>query len=232
MCSENNDWSKTLSSLSKPIKEVTEFLSLIIKPSAKEAGELLAGEFKYWRIKRGLSILQKTKKLLEDNGINPKKVSLKFFIPLLESSSLEEEEFMQNKWARLLANAVNQDYEEEIRPCYVEILKELTSTEVRLLDKMFEELNRRLPEEEYEELLGIDSVCKFLDLSRDKYFIMSDNLIRLNLCQPTPIRGMSFSAGPLKNQAAMIRTKKVSYLTLLGYSFVKACKFEGSKDLI
>lgn len=103
MPSEINHWDKTLSALSKPIEEVTEFISLIIKPSAKEIGELFAGEFRYWRIRRGVSILQKTKKLLEDNGINPKKTSLKFFIPLLESGSLEEEEFMQNRWAMLLA---------------------------------------------------------------------------------------------------------------------------------
>ena len=232
MPGEINHWGKTLSALSKPIKEVTEFISLIIKPSAKEIGELFAGEFKYWRIRRGISILQKTKKLLKDNEINPKKVSLKFFIPLLESSSLEEEEFMQNKWAILLANAVNPDFEEEIKPSFVEILKELTSTEVKLLDKMFEELNKKLPEAKYEELFSIDRICKYLGLSREKYYVMSDNLIRLNLCQSVPIRGMTFGAGPLKNQPAMIRTKNVSYLTTLGYSFVKACKFEGSNDLI
>lgn len=128
--------------------------------------------------------------------------------------------------------AVNPNYEEEIKPCYVEILKELTSTEVKLLDKMFEGLDKKLPEDKYEELFDIDNISKYLGLSREKYYVMSDNLIRLNLCQSVPIRGMSFGSGPRKDQPALIRTKKVSYLTSLGYSFVKACKFEGSNDLI
>jgi len=226
MCSGSNDWKDVLPALSKPIKEATEFISLITKPSAKEWGEMFAAEFRYWRIKRGISIMQKTKKLLENNSINPKKISLKLFIPLLESSSLEEEEFMQDKWAALLANAINPDYKEEIRPSYVEILKELSPTEVKLLDKMFEELNKKLPEDKYEDMFSIDTICKYLGLSKEEYYIMSDNLIRLNLCQSTPLRGFRINGGgPNKNKPALIRTRKVSYLTSLGYSFVKACKF-------
>lgn len=226
MYSDSNDWKDVAIALSKPIKETTEFISLITKPSAKEWGEIFATKVRYWRIKNGISIMKKTKKLLEDNKINPKIISLKLFVPILESSTLEEEEFMQDKWSALLTNAVNPNYGEEIRPCYAEILKELAPTEVKLLDKMFEEINRRLPEKDYEELLSVESVSKFLSISEQEYYIMSDNLIRLNLCQPAPVRGMTLGEGPLKDKAATIRVKKVSYLTPLGYSFVKSCKFE------
>jgi len=139
---------------------------------------------------------------------------------------------MQDKWSALLANAVNPNYGEEIRPCYAEILKELSPTEVKLLDKMFEEINRRLPEKEYEELLNVNSICSFLNISEQDYYIMSDNLIRLNLCQPVPVRGMTLGEGPQIDKAATIRAKKVSYLTPLGYSFVKSCKFEGNNNSI
>lgn len=212
------------------IRSVEKFLGNIINPPMKEIGELLVDKVRFWRFKNQINILNKAKEYLEQNKINPKKISLKVLIPLLETGSLEEDEFMQNKWAALLANAVNPDFEEEIKPSFVEILKELTPTEVKLLDKMFEELNKKLPEAKYEELFSIDRICKYLGLSREKYYVMSDNLIRLNLCQSIPIRGMTFGEVPLKNQLAMIRTKNVSYLTTLGYSFVNACKFEGSNS--
>ena len=226
MCGDSNDWKDVAIALSKPIKETTEFISLITKPSAKEWGEIFATKVRYWRIKNGISIMQKTKKLLEHNKINPKKISLKLFVPLLESSSLEEEELMKDKWAALLANAINPDYKEEIRPSYVGILKELSPTEVRLLDKMCEELNKKLPEDKYEDMFSFDNICKYLDLSEEEYYIMSDNLIRLNLCQSAPFRGFRINGGgPEKDKPALIRTRKISYLTPLGYSFVKACKF-------
>jgi len=171
MDSDSDNLKDVVTAFSKPIKEATEFISLITKPSVKEWGEIFATKVRYWRIRNGISIMKKTKKLLEDNNINPKTISLKLFVPILESSTLEEEEFMQDKWSALLANAVNPNYGEEIRPCYAEILKELSPTEVKLLDKMFEEINRRLPEKEYEELLNVNSICSFLNISESfKYF--------------------------------------------------------------
>src|SRR3989344_3275932 len=49
---------------------------------------------------------------------------------------MEEEKIIQEKWSNLLANAITG--QNEINPNYTEILKELSSLEVTILDKLFD----------------------------------------------------------------------------------------------
>jgi hypothetical protein len=201
-----------------------DFIGKLVNPALEEGGGLIKDNIAYWRFRNQINLSIKAKKFLEDKGISPKKVLPKTLISILENGSLEEDDYMQNKWASLLANASNPNYKEEIKPSYAEILKELSSTEAKLLDEMFEEFNKKRAENEYEIKFNKDNVCKKLNISENEYNILADNLIRLNLCQPAPKRGISFGSVK-KDQPAKIRSKQISYLTLLGYSFVKACKF-------
>jgi hypothetical protein len=210
--------------IEEAFKVAKDFIGKLVNPALEEGGGLIKDNIAYWRFRNQINLSIKAKKFLEDKGISPKKVLPKTLISILENGSLEEDDYMQNKWASLLANASNPNYKEEIKPSYAEILKELSSTEVKLLDEMFEEFNKKLAESEYEIKFNKDNVCKKLNISENEYNILADNLIRLNLCQPVPKRGIYFSSVK-KDQPAKIRPKQISYLTLLGYSFVKACKF-------
>ena len=210
--------------IEETFKIAKEFIGKLVNPALEEGGGLIKDNIAYWRFKNQINLVIKAKKFLEDKGISPKKVLPKTLISILENGSLEEDDYMQNKWASLLANSSNPNYYEEIKPSYAEILKELSSTEVKLLDEMFEEFNKKQVESEYEIKFNKDTVCKKLNISENEYNVLADNLIRLNLCQPAPLRG--FSLGEVStNKPATIRSKQISYLTPLGYSFVKACKF-------
>ena len=219
MSGEIDPWNRALA-IFKPIEK---FLSKIISPPLKEIGELLVDKVRFWRFKNQVDILKKSDEYLKKRNINPKKISLKVLVPLLEAGSLEEDEFMQDKWAALLASAINSDYEEEIRPSYVEILKVLSPLEVKLLDDIYKTRSKIPREKRYDFGVDKEGICKFLNISDEDYEILIDNLFRLNLLMPPITRG-GIVLG------TNIRVYDFVFLTPLGYSFVKACKFENDTE--
>uniref|UniRef100_B8HJK8 DUF4393 domain-containing protein n=1 Tax=Cyanothece sp. (strain PCC 7425 / ATCC 29141) TaxID=395961 RepID=B8HJK8_CYAP4 len=123
---------KAISALSQPIQG---FLSTILGPAAKEAGELFADNVKFIRWKNSLRILEKAQKEIEIRGIQPKKVPLKTLLPILEGASLEsDDENLQAKWSNLLTSAVSGG---SSHPSYPKILSELEHFEARILDYLY-----------------------------------------------------------------------------------------------
>lgn len=200
-------------------KTATGFLKEIINPAAHEVGNLLADEVKFFRFKRQVTILNKAKKYLEEKGVQPGKVDLKTIFPILNEGSLEEDESMNDKWAALLANAVDPEHKVTVQPSFPHILKELTPKEAFVLDRlanMVEEI--RIPKEEWISRGGKkEAIMLVSGLSEEEFEIFTDNLIRLNLCS-TPSAGFDFLDNNYKYK---ISDKDVICLTHFGYAFVR-----------
>jgi hypothetical protein len=75
--------------------------------------------------------------MLAEAGIEPRPVPPKLFLPILESASLEQDESLQERWAALLANAALPGRQPAVSAAFAEILKELSPSEVRLLDRLY-----------------------------------------------------------------------------------------------
>lgn len=116
------------------------FLDKLIFPTVEQVGLLMADPIKTFRIRNQIKMLNKTQAICERNGIDPKKISLKVLVPLLEGASLEEEDEMQDKWATLLSNLVDseQNIENHVFPY---ILGQISLREFR---EMETNVNRRL----------------------------------------------------------------------------------------
>src|SRR5207302_952664 len=84
----------------------------------------------------GLSMLQKTERMLKDAGISPKAVPPRLFLPILENGSVEDDEDLNSRWAALLTNAAMSPG--SVHPSYIEILRQLTPQEATLLDKLYD----------------------------------------------------------------------------------------------
>ncbi len=65
--------------------------------------------------------------------------------PALEGASLQEDPYLQNTWANLLANAADPRRITSVEPAFVGILKELSSREVKFLDALFEYYHSHQP---------------------------------------------------------------------------------------
>ncbi|MFL5961024.1 MAG: Abi-alpha family protein [Gaiellaceae bacterium] len=110
-----------------------------------ETGQIVTDLIRFQRWKLQHWILGKATEFLEARGLEPKQVSLKVLVPLLEAASLEDEgdQEMHIRWAALLANAAAGDGGVPVSPAFPKILGEITPTEAAILD-LLADANGRL----------------------------------------------------------------------------------------
>jgi hypothetical protein len=85
-------------------------------------------------------IAGKAEEMIASAAIEPSPIPDAIGYPLLQSAALEDDPTLQEKWAALLANAADPANRDWIRPLFVDILKQISPLEVKLLDGLFEAL--------------------------------------------------------------------------------------------
>jgi hypothetical protein len=161
--------------LPKQILDKTEkVISTILGPSAKEIGEMFADRIRYKRLKNQIAIFSKTADLLEKNNLQANELNLKTLVPLIEKSSLEDDEVLQNKWANLITNMCSTP-ETGLEPKLVKTLSNLSSLEAKVLDYIFERftIERR---QQFERRLDY----KWLNYSKEEDVKLHFVIIRLS----------------------------------------------------
>lgn len=121
--------------IEKGIDLAKDFLGKLITPAIEEVGLLVKEKVTTWRFKNQVKTLNKAQEYCIKNQIKPKAISLKLLCPLLENASLEEDEFLQNKWSILLGNMVDseQNIENHVFPF---LLGQISKTEFVALEKV------------------------------------------------------------------------------------------------
>lgn len=128
----------TSTAIEKGIDIAKNFLDKLIIPPIEETGLLIKDQVTMWRFKNQIQMINKAKTYCEKYNINPKTISLKLLCPILEYSSLEEEDKLQDKWAILLTNMVDseQNIENHVFPY---ILSQISSTEFAFLENVYDD---------------------------------------------------------------------------------------------
>jgi len=139
-----------------------------------EMGGLIGDQVKFMRFINQVKILQKANSILEAKGINPKKISLKVLAPLIEYSSLEDDELLQDKWSNLISNILSQNLSILLQKKSIEILSEISNHEAQIIDYMYKEVvkleNKKLDEDfeaHYKQVEEARIGIKNLDLPPD-----------------------------------------------------------------
>lgn len=145
----SNKLDLTSTALEKGIDLAKDFLDKLIFPAVEETGLLMKEKVTYWKFKNQVRILNKAKAFCEKNDINPKTISFKLLVPLLETSALEEDELLQDKWAILLSNLVDseQNIENHVFPY---ILGQLSKNEFLIIENVCKKKNTRVCAKEKE----------------------------------------------------------------------------------
>jgi hypothetical protein len=129
--------------LPKQIIDKTEkLLSTLLGEGFQEIGGIFGDKMRLKRLENQIKILDKATQIMEKSGKRPHQINLKTLVPLLEKSSLEEEENLQNKWANLISNIASSD-ENGIEHKLVNTLSFLSSDEVKILDYLHFRFNFR-----------------------------------------------------------------------------------------
>ena len=118
-------------------KESLPFLIKIFGPLA-EGGEYVSDQIRYFRWKSSVKMMNKAKIFAEENGLKNQEVPFKILVPLIEKSSLEDEDSpLIDVWAKLLATASHDP--EAVESVFVNLLSQLTYSEVQLIDNLADE---------------------------------------------------------------------------------------------
>lgn len=206
-------------------EEVDSFFNGIVPDFVRQGGGIISDNVRFWRFKNQINIIKKAQLAVGESGLGKQQVPLKVLAPLIESSSLEEEEDMQQRWANLLANAATGF--SGIKANYVEILKELSPLEARVLDIVFAEVSK---EQDYEKRKNKQfdkkKICHAFSLTEPEGDLLVQNLYRLGLCQPPGSSGIMFG-----NERVGLQTTNIFELTTLGFHFVQACQKPKKPDV-
>lgn len=204
-------------------------LSTVLKPALEEVGEMGRDYIKSFRANNGAKVLTEADKLLVEAAIEPQPVAPKVLVPLLESASLEDDEFLQKTWAALLANAANPHCSVKVEPSFVDIMRQVTTNQVRILNALFPESRRGTNPNKAPftmETSYIKEVVMADGVSDGEFDVAFDNLVRLRLCTASGMVSMhkAISDGPNMN-LAMATGEGTANIgsTKLGIAFLEAC---------
>lgn len=162
-----------------------DFIEKIVASPVMEGTGIFTDKVKYWRFKNQVNIITKAREYLKSKGIEtPKKIPIKDISTLLEYASFEEEEVMQDSWAKLLANAMNPNNKFDACHLFSQLLNQLSVNEFHVLvylkSRSFIITSNDRPYLERSDLIRN---------SRADYqtgMLLIDNLLRLRLIEQKP----------------------------------------------
>ena len=109
------------------------FVAKVFKEPLEEISGLITDNLRFVRWKRLVKMSDEVNQIHKDKGINStRSVPPKIALPIFENSSLEDDPSIQSLWSHLLANAMDPEFSDDIRYGFIDIIKSLTSYEVKL----------------------------------------------------------------------------------------------------
>jgi hypothetical protein len=133
-----DEQAKLLQESVKALSGVGSYLADILGDLPKDLVGLLGGDLvKARRIEKATILWEKTQERLRDWRVHePDPPSLKYAIPILEAAVDEENEGLQNLWARLLATAMDPARRDQMRQAFVETVKQMDPMDALVLGTM------------------------------------------------------------------------------------------------
>lgn len=119
-------------------REALAFFQRIIGPVA-EASDFLSDKIRFFRWKSAAKTISRAREIAKQRGVEPQEIPLKFLVPFLEKSSLEDEDSpLIEGWANLLVGA-SQDFNTKHK-IYIDILSVIGGKEAKFLKELRENL--------------------------------------------------------------------------------------------
>ena len=221
---------KTTTKAIEAVNKVGSFLSKALGEPIEEAIGMIGDKLKFMRWERQIRLIDKVEEISQNRKIIGKEIPIppKLFIPIMENASLEDNNTLQDIWARLIVSSQDEKTSKNVRVAYIDIIKQLEDVDVMFLDKLYywyqdyTKQNNILDENFYTKLtFSKDNIIKSLDLSEFEYQSIVDNLMRVR-CIRSEIKIItSIMAG---NEAITIDKGYNSLqLTALGVNFIQIC---------
>jgi abortive infection alpha-like protein len=116
------------------VDKAADLLHRLAAPAFDHFGAIFADKVLPYRAKNLVATLRKTERILREAGLPANAVPTRLLLPIMEASSIEDNETLQEMWAGLLATASHET--DSVSPSFVETLKQLTPDEARYLQRL------------------------------------------------------------------------------------------------
>lgn len=118
---------------------VLGYLAHLLGDSLEQAAGILCDKLRYARWERRVRLLERAKTLALEHGLREptRIVPTTLLLPLLEVGSLEENNDLQDMWARMIVNASDVSSNVDLRRCYISILSDCTLLDIRIMATLY-----------------------------------------------------------------------------------------------
>jgi len=202
------------------------FFAKVFKEPITEVSGMMTDKLRFIRWSRLVEMSEQVNEILTQKGIDETRaVPPKIALPIFEEATLEDEPALRDLWNRLLANAMDPSFNDEVRYGFIDMIKGITGREVQILSSFYNKLCQvdglRPLSEVSNYSLTKEQVIQDLNLSTDDYAISVNNLMRMQLLAPAVLIDNGVMIGP----EPMTLYKGINQITLtpLGVKFVEAC---------
>lgn len=121
------------------VEKLCRFVTSNTSGTLEQAIGIVNDKLSYMRWERQVRLMLRAKDFMNAVGIEAptRPIPMKLAIPLLQSASLEEDDHLQDLWAKLLVNATDAESSIDLQRAYISILEQLNSLEVQILEKVY-----------------------------------------------------------------------------------------------
>jgi len=207
-------------------EKVGGFFAKVFKEPIQEVSGIITDKLRFIRWRRLVQMSDEVNIILFEKGVQETRgVPPKLALPIFEESSLEDDPSLQNLWNHLLANAMNPEFNGELRYGFIDMIKNITGIEASIISNFYEILRRDdklvditkitdyfLTKEQIMEVIGIDEAA---------YQVSIFNLMRMQCIGPAILKSSGIRMGT--ESMTIYKGTDAIVLTPLGVKFVEAC---------
>ena len=212
------------------IEKTGGFLNRIFGGAIEDGVGIVADRIKFLRLQNFIALSENAAKRLRDRGYSEeaitKVVPLKVAIPLIESATLEEDCELQSLWAQLLANAMDPEFDVDVKLRHVSLLREMEPLEARILKTCHSQILANHDESPLDQIFfKRNEIASSFEISEKSIEASLLNLIRLSCIDPgfVPTSMSTNVDGKRVNYRIYLGTESFS-LTLLGVELCMAAR--------
>lgn len=217
-------------------EQAGSFFAKVLQQPAEEISGMLTDKLRFIRWKNAVKMSNEVDRILKNKGVKQTRpVSPKIALSIFEEASFEDDPNLQYLWSHLLANAMNPEFNDEIRYGFIDMIKNITAIEVNILNKLYKRLpNKFHPFSESVQRYSLtkNDIIMLLDLRADVCSISINNLMRMQLIEYQlirykPVKGeydrTSYESFSHIDNTDLFNVTDNLVLTQLGIKFVESC---------
>lgn len=208
-------------------KKFGGFISRYISGPLEQGIGIFEDKLKYMRWNNQQRLMKRAEEFMTSLGLREptRPILLKLAVPLFQAALLEDDNYLQDMWAKLLVNSATLQSGVDLKRAYIDILERLTPLEAQILEKIYS-----LPFAETQHngvltagLPATAAVASDLDKKKAEQPGKEVKLALANLSRLGCVSfGRSWGGGEIFTTANP---------TLLGRSFVAACTLRSNSEI-